>query len=315
MTENGQRIIKAVRTGLPKAKKTIFWLLKLIIPISLGVQLLKYIGLLSLISSWLNPAFQAVGLPGEASIAFVCSIFLPLYAPVAIMGTLSLTVREMTILTMMCLISHNTLVETAVQKKTGSSFWFIWCLRFSMSFVAAFIWNFMLPDTLGVTTVATTTQPVLETFPVLMQSWAIDTVRLSLKICLIVTGLMILQRLLEEFRVMDWLSKVFAPFMRVMGLSKDCSFLWFVANIIGLTYGSAILIEQIDDGKLAKADARMLNNHLAISHSLLEDTLVPATALGVPIVWITIPRLLLAIAVVWIIRLFQHLKGSKTVKK
>ncbi len=89
-----------------------------------------------------------------------------------------------------------------------------------------------------------------------------------------------------------------------MGLSKDSSFLWFVANIIGLTYGSAILIEQMENKRLSVADARMLNNHLAISHSLLEDSLL-FVAIGVPLFWVTVPRVLLAIAGVWVIRLLR----------
>jgi hypothetical protein len=299
-----QRIERSIRNGLPKAKRTIIWLLKLIIPISLAVQLLQYSGLLNYVSVILNPVFQAVGLPGASSIAFVCSIFLPLYAPIAIMGTMTLTIRQMTILAIMCLISHNTLVETAVQKRTGSSYWFIWTLRICMSFIAAFIWNKLLPEDMGSATVTAIAVTAEQTFGQVMLFWAIGTAKLSLKILLIVSGLMILQRLLEEFHIMDALAKLFAPLMRVMGLSKNCSFLWFVANIIGLTYGSAILIEQIEGQKLNRAEARMLNNHLAISHSLLEDTLI-FVAIGVPLFWVTVPRVGLAILVVWILRLLR----------
>jgi hypothetical protein len=173
-----------------------------------------------------------------------------------------------------------------------------------MSFIAAFIWNKLLPEDMGSATVTTIAETAEQTFGQVMLLWAIGTAKLSLKILLIVSGLMILQRLLEEFHIMDALAKLFAPLMRVMGLSKNCSFLWFVANIIGLTYGSAILIEQIEDQKLNRAEARMLNNHLAISHSLLEDTLI-FVAIGVPLFWVTVPRVGLAILVVWILRLLR----------
>lgn len=298
---NKKRILKAVKGGFPKAGRTIFWLLKLIIPISLAVRLLQFSGLLDYVSVVLNPLFQAVGLPGSSSIAFVCSIFLPLYAPIAIISSLGMSIRQMTILAIMCLISHNTLVESAVQKRTGSSYFFMLGLRIGMSFLAAFIWNVVLPQDMGsANTVAHL--PILEiTFSQVMTSWLVGTAELSVKIALIVTGLMIFQRLLEEFHIMDVISRICAPMMRFMGLSKNCSFLWFVANIVGLTYGSAILIEEVEAGKLSRPDARMLNNHLAISHSLLEDTLI-FVAIGVPILWITLPRVLLAIAAVWVIR-------------
>ena len=304
MSETSQRALSAVKSGFPKAGKTIFWLLKLILPISLGVQLLMYTGLLDYFASYLNPVFQAIGLPGSSAIAFVSSLFLPLYAPIAIITTLGLTIRETTILAIMCLISHNTLVESAVQKKTGSSFAFIWFLRIGMSFLAAFIWNLVLPEEMGQVLTISGTGVAEQSFIEMLKTWALGAGSLTLKVVIIVTALMILQRLLEEFKIMDALAKIFAPMMTVMGLSKNSSFLWFVANIIGLTYGSAILIEQVEAGKISRNEARMLNNHLAISHSLLEDTLI-FVAIGVPILWITFPRVLLAVIVVWSIRLLK----------
>jgi len=307
MIETSQRIMRAVKGGLPKARRTILWLLKLILPISLAVQLLMYSGLLDYFALILNPVFQAIGLPGASSIAFVCSIFLPLYGPIAIIGTMGLTVRQMSILAIMCLISHNTLVESAVQKRTGSSFAFIMVLRIGMSFLAAFLWNLILPEDMGGATTTALVKAAEQTFLQVLLVWAGGAASLSLKIILIVSGLMILQRLLEEFHIMDALARIFAPLMRFMGLSKDCSFLWFVANIIGLTYGSAILIEQVEAGKVGRGDARMLNNHLAISHSLLEDSLL-FIAIGVPVFWVTVPRLLLAIVVVWVIRIILTIR-------
>ncbi|HET9571513.1 MAG TPA: nucleoside recognition domain-containing protein [Bacteroidales bacterium] len=306
MNQTMQRLESAAKSGLPKAKRTILWLLKMILPISLAVRLLQYTGILQYISNLLNPVFQAVGLPGEASIAFVSSVFLPLYAPIAIASSLSLTIRQLTILGIMCLISHNTLVETAIQKKTGSNFAFIWILRISMSFVAAFIWNWVLPMDMGVAREMAVSVVGEQTFGTVLWIWAQGAVALSLKIAVIVTALMVLQHVLEEFHVMDMLSKTFAPIMRFMGLSKNSSFLWFVANIIGLTYGSAIIIEQVQEGKISPKDARLLNNHLAISHSLLEDTSL-WVVVGVPLFWVTVPRVALAILVVWSVKGFQKL--------
>jgi hypothetical protein len=306
MNQTNQRLWAATKSGLPKAKRTIIWLLKMILPISLAVRLLQYTGVLEYVSTLLNPIFQAVGLPGEASIAFVSSVFLPLYAPIAIASSLSLTIRQLTILGIMCLISHNTLVETAIQKKTGSNFAFIWLLRISMSFFAAFIWNWLLPHNLGVAAVLSVSTIAEQTIGTVLWIWAQGALALALKIAVIVTALMILQRILEEFHVMDLLSRTFAPVMQFMGLSRNSSFLWFVANIIGLTYGSAIIIEQVQEGKISTKDASMLNNHLAISHSLLEDTSL-WVVVGVPLFWVTVPRIALAILVVWSVRGFQRL--------
>lgn len=306
MNQTNQRLWAATKSGLPKAKRTILWLLKMILPISLAVRLLQYTGVLEHVSSLLNPIFQAVGLPGEASIAFVSSVFLPLYAPIAIASSLTLTIRQLTILGIMCLISHNTLVETAIQKKTGSNFAFIWLLRIGMSFVAAFVWNALLPEQMGMATISAINTLEVQTLGTVLWVWAQGALMLSVKIALIVTALMVLQRILEEFHVMDLLSRSFAPIMQVMGLSRNSSFLWLVANIIGLTYGSAIIIEQVQDGKISTKDVRNLNNHLAISHSLLEDTSL-WVVVGVPLFWVTVPRVALAIVVVWAVRGYEKL--------
>lgn len=301
-----KRVSNAVRESIPRSLHTIVWLLKLILPISLAVQLLQYSGLLEQISVILNPVFKAVGLPGSSSISFVCSIFLPLYAPIAIISTIGLNVRQMTILAMMCLISHNTFVESAVQKRTGSSYLFVLFLRISMSIVAAFLWNAFLPKHMGdivpVSVEHLRSQGILE----VILLWAEGAISLSIKMTLIVTGLMILQKILEEFNIMDSFAKSLSPFMRFMGLSESSSFLWLVAYVLGLTYGSAIMIDQVEEGKIRREDAKMLNNHLAISHSFLEDTLL-FVSIGAPLFWITVPRLLLAVVVVWIIKIFSSL--------
>jgi hypothetical protein len=48
-------------------------------------------------------------------------------------------------------------------------------------------------------------------------------------------------------------------------------------------------------------DADLFNHHAGICHSLLEDTTL-FLAVGIPFFWITLPRFLLALLVVWLER-------------
>jgi hypothetical protein len=100
--------------------------------------------------------------------------------------------------------------------------------------------------------------------------------------------------------------------MKLFGLPLQSSFMWLVANVVGLAWGSAILIEYVKSGKVNKYEANLLNHHIAVSHSLLEDTLL-FVAIGVNVLWITFPRLFLAIAVVWGVRLFFRKKAMPAV--
>ncbi len=295
-TKLGQRIWKATTSIVPTALKTGLWLIKITIPISLAVTLLNYFGVIAIIAQWLNPVFGLMGLPGEASLVFITSIFVNIYSAIAVIGQLSLTIREITILAVMCLIAHNLIVETAVQKKTGSKAWHMATLRFSWGVASGFLLNWLLPHSMGeAKNVAVQTN---SDFIPTMLAWAKSSSLLTLKIIVLVTLLMILQQLLKEFKVIEPLSKFFSPALKVFGLPQSTSFLWIVANTLGLAYGAAAMIEEVNSGTVSTDDADLLNFHIAISHSNLEDLLLFA-AIGAPIAWILFPRLLIATIAVW----------------
>ncbi|NDV83516.1 nucleoside recognition domain-containing protein [Bacteroides sp. 51] len=307
-----ERVFKCVREALPRSGKLSLWLLKIILPVSLLVRLLQYYGIIDYLAEYLHPLFNLVGLPGATAIVFITSIFLPLYAAIAVMTSLAMTMREATILAVMCLIAHNLIVECAVTKKTGSSFWGMVVLRISMAFVAALFLNNVLPvnDT-----------PFMQTAQVeqfnslgaVLVAWLYSSLTLIITILVIVTALMILQRLLSEFRLIDAISRPLRPLMRVFGLPDSSPFLWIVGNVIGLAYGGAIMADMVEEGNLTLKDANTVNHHLAISHSLLEDTLL-FVALGINF-WIIVgTRILFAMLVVWVRRFIIYIGRQKNEK-
>lgn len=309
MSNLSKRLLLCFKLALKKASKTVIWLLKIILPISLFVSFLQFFGVIDWLSLILSPLFAYLGLPGEAAIVFISSIFLALYAPIAIIATLPLGVREMTILALMCLISHNMIVETAVQRKTGSSPWIIFPLRLLMSIVSALLLNWLLPAQMGDVVGSVHAAIVYESIWQMLWAWCRMAFFLVLKMSAIVSGLMFLQAVLKEFKILDVIARLFAPFMKLMGLSRDSSFLWFVAQTVGLTYGSAVLLEELEEHDMPRQDVNLLNYHIAINHSLLEDTSL-FWSMGVPLFWITIPRFLLAVAFVWLVRAYRHLVPS-----
>lgn len=292
------RFWKCVRKAVPVAMKTSMWFLKIMLPVSLFVTLLSYFNILPYISSFAAPLFTLIGLPGDAALVFVTSIFTNIYTVIALFATLDFSVRESLIMATMCLISHNFIVETLVLQKTGSSARGMIFLRVAGSFVAAIVLNWILPEMGG--------QMMAETAVAMnlgdtLIHWLESSLMLCVKIVLMITGLMILQRVLEEFGVLKILSSMLSPLMRVFGLKPDVAFLWLVGNTVGLAYGSAIMLEYAKEGKLAHQEADLLNYHLAISHSQLEDPLL-FMVMGLPIGWLIFPRVVLAIIVVWIRR-------------
>lgn len=303
----GIKIRECIKKVLPVALRTSVWFLKIMLPVSFCVMLLSYFNILPYLSSFAAPVFTLLGLPGDAALVFVTSIFTNIYTVIALMSNMDFSVREGVILAMMCLISHNYLVETLVQKKTGSSAVAMVVLRFTCSFIAAFILNLLLPDmgsrlayqpavALGLT----------ET----LQNWLQNSLILSLKVVVIISVLMVVQRLLEEFGILKWLSSLLGPVMDVFGLPRPVAFLWLVGNTLGLAYGSAVLMDYAKQGRLTEKEADLLNFHLAVSHSQLEDPLLFAV-LGLPVLWLIIPRIVLAMIVVWMRRLWEVVNRKK----
>ncbi|MBU0928101.1 MAG: transporter [Spirochaetes bacterium] len=299
------RIRKSAAGGLASGARTALYLIRIMVPVSLAVALLKWSGVLSWGASFLAPAMGLLGLPGEAAVVLLSSALLNVYSAIAVIETLPLSTREITILAIMCLTAHNLIIETAVMRKSGSSAFKMVVLRIGWALALGYLFNLVLPAGRSAAIAAADSAVPAAAFWPSMAGWGLSTLRLIAKIVVLVVAIMIGQRLMEEFRVMDFLSRVTSPAMRVFGLSENASFLWIVINVVGYAYGAAIIMERVKDGKMKPQEADLFNHHAGLCHSLLEDTTM-FLAIGVSLFWITVPRLAAALAVVWFERARRH---------
>lgn len=118
-------------------------------------------------------------------------------------------------------------------------------------------------------------------FKELAVEWCYSTVSILVKMTLLIYSLAILQRILSEFGVIRWVSKFLKPLLLLFGLPARCSFLWIVANILGIAYGGAVMMEEVRAGKLSLRDIKLVNQHIGISHSNLEDLALVASIGGI----------------------------------
>ena len=298
------RLYKCFLRAIPRSLSICVWLLKVMLPISLAVRVLQYVGFIDWLAAILSPIFSIIGLSGDSAIVFLTSIFLPLYPTIAVMTTLTLTLREATILAVMCLVSHNLPVECSVAHKTGSPFGRIVAFRVAMSFLSASVLNWLMPQSdVSFSFLASATTEVTS-WGMLLVQWLSSSLTLTVTIVLIVTALMVLQRVLEEFGWMHRIAHMLSPLMRVFGLPTGCSLLWLTGNVVGMAYGAAIMIDEVEQGRLSRDEANLVNHHLGVSHSLLEDTML-FVAMGISFWWIFTTRLVLAIVAVWTMRLIR----------
>ena len=282
--------------ALPSTWKSASWLLKLMIPISLAVTLLQHYGVLEWIAGYLHPVFVHLGLPGASAVAFISGASAGTYAGIAAMMSMPLTMRQATILAMMIALCHALPMECAVNRKTGSSFWEMAVLRIVMAFVCAFLLNLILPEAaesyiyLGAAADSTIGE--------VMATWVVSQLKMSLMVFLIIYVLMIIQRLIEAYSLLRPLSEFFAPMMRVFGLPRQSAYMWLVGNVLGISYGSAVMLELEEKGIISRDDANDVNFHLIMNHSLLEDTIVFG-ATGISALLLVATRVSFAIVLVW----------------
>jgi hypothetical protein len=214
----------------------------------------------------------------------------------------------MTILSAMVLCAHNMIVETAVQKKTGTPAVRIVIYRTLSSVMVGLALNLVIPAESAQLGSQLVEQEQLLFWPMLKE-WIVSTAGLVVKMVAIIFSLNILQRILSEFGVINWISRFLKPLLLMFGLPPQSSFLWIIANVVGLAYGAAAMIDEASTGKLSQNDVDLTNYHICISHSNLEDVFLLAS---VGAVWwiLIISRWIMSIILVWGYRFEQWIRNK-----
>jgi len=133
-----------IKRGLQKGLNTFLTLIKIMIPVYAVVTILKYTPAIEVISKWMTPLMGYLGLPGEAIMALISGYFLNIYAALAVITSLDLSPRAVTILGTMLGLSHSLLIETAIIKQLKIKTTLLVVLRISLSLIAGFLLNILL---------------------------------------------------------------------------------------------------------------------------------------------------------------------------
>jgi Fe2+ transport system protein B len=295
--------------GLKTGWHSFVWMCEIIIPVSFLVTLLQWSGWLDKINFVLNPLMSFLNLPPEAALPIITGILINIYAVIAVVTVLPFTVAQMTLIAIFTLICHNLIMEGIVQYRSGINIVKATLTRIVAAVLTVFVVSQFFGDTSQSTVMSSallTHTPPLE----ILKTWAIDTAILLSKVFGIIMFIMIL---LEISRALGWIDrvlKVFKPIMRVLGLA-DRTAIMFVAGIVfGLLYGGAIIVEEGKKGTLAREEVEYLHISLGINHAMIEDPALFAV-LGVNILWLWIPRLIMAIIAVQAYRGINHLRKTR----
>ncbi len=226
-----------------------------------------------------------------------------IYAMVAAMVVISPSPVEVTVLSAMALVAHNLIVECAVQHRAGTPWYWVLAVRLLGSILLgiAVAWSLAglaalhLPVLwLRVVSSPQTAVPPSAGFRGFILLWLRDSGTLILKVAVIVTAMMIVTEWIRSRGILARLERGCRPALRFFGLADSVAYLWLTAQILGVAYGSGLIIEEMRDNHGYEPRAvRDLHTSIGISHSLFEDTIL-LVALGASLFWIIVPRLLLA---------------------
>lgn len=126
-------------SGMKISKKIVIFTF----PFYICVDILKQLNLLDKIGTVFSPLMKLIGLPGEASIAVISGMTLNLYAAIAAMAPLDLSLKQVTLMGLFLGIAHNLIIETAVLSRTGVTAISVLMTRVLMAFVSTFLVNIL----------------------------------------------------------------------------------------------------------------------------------------------------------------------------
>lgn len=311
MKQTETAITDAVLSGVKRGWSGFIWMLKILVPISFLTTLLVYSGWIGKMDFLLEPCMQILGLPPHAALPLVAGLLTGIYGGIAAMAPLALSINEMTLIAVFLLISHNLIQESYVQGKTGLNPVAAAVVRLIASVTTVFFLARILPENaapLAAANAAASQAP--GPFLATMTAWGAATFFLCLKILVIIMALMILLEVMKHLDLINRLVDLIWPLLKVMGLSRGVGFLWLTAGIFGLTYGAAVLMEEVRGNSFDEEELNRLQFSMGINHAMVED---PALflPLGISPLWLWLPRMVAAALASHLVGAWYRFSGSK----
>jgi hypothetical protein len=307
------RLAAGVAAGSRKGWHGFIWMLKILVPISLGTALLAYSGVLQQLDFLLEPLMGILGLPAMAALPLVAGLLTGIYGGIATMTVLPFTAAHLTLIAIFLLISHNIVQEAIIQGKSGLHPLKATAFRLFVSCVTVMLVSrFVATDAAAIVSQAHVMAPSVA-FGEMITDWCLETFFLTVKIFLIIMPLMILLEEMKQFNLIYHLVKLMGPLLKVMGVDRKVGMLWLTAAIFGLSYGAAVIVEEAREGHFSAEELARLQLSIGVNHSMVED---PALflPLGLSPFWLWVPRLVAAILAVHLYSLWQHVLRRRRLK-
>jgi hypothetical protein len=298
-----RKLFLEFKRTIKEASHTMWFLLKIMIPISIIVKLLGTFGVIEIIGNIFSPIMSVMGLPGEFGLVWTTAMITNIYGGLTVFFSFALqntyTVAQVTVLGTMILVAHTLPIELRIVQKAGVRLW----IMFSLRFFGAFILGWMLHGTYSLFNIHQNPAIVLwtpESPDSSLITWLILEVRNYLIVFIIIFGLLLLMKLLKELGIIKILNRLLEPALRTLGLSKEAAPIAIIGTALGISYGGALIVDEAKSSRLTKKDTLLSLSMMGLSHSLIEDTLLMIT-IGAAISGILFGRFVFTLLIIFLI--------------
>lgn len=273
-------------------------LFRVMIPTIIVVKIAQELGFDALLITLFSPVMSVMGLPDAAAIVLVTTLLTNPYAGLIVAASLpelgALTIGQSSIIALFMLFTHGLPLEAMVSSKVGVRLWFVVFVRLLAGFGSGILLGYLFQATGWYQAAALINLPQMVALDPSLSQWVKGQIMGLFVIQLVIIVLIAALEVLRIIGVERLMTLVLGPILRVMGIGERASTIAIVGVGLGLSFGSGVLMKDVQTGTISKKDVFGVLCFINLKHSLFEDTAV-VMLLGPSLFIIVIIRLALAV--------------------
>jgi hypothetical protein len=308
MTKDDMKIVAMIKGWFSQSMNTCIKIFKIMIPISILIQILQEFGLIVYIGDALAPMMNVMGLPGEMGLVWASAMIGNIYAGIITYFSVGvdLTVAQITVLSTAILIAHTLPIELAITQKAGAKAGTVFIFRFLLAFIAGVIlfqlyrlFNIYQNIPTGIEKI------VMSTEKATWGGWALGELKNYFIVFCYITGLIIIIDILKRVGFIDVINRWFYPILRFLGIGKEVIPITVIGMTLGLAYGGGLIINEVKQTKLEKRNVLYALMLMSLLHSVIEDSLI-MIAIGAKVSGVLIFRFIFTLFIMYFFVKITH---------
>ena len=294
-----RRFGSELRSDIWQVSTTLF---KLMVPTIIVVKILEELGAVDYLAIFLGPVMAWVGLPESMGLVWATTILTNIYAGMLVFfyvqQTEVLSVAQVTVLSVLLLLAHGLPVEARIAQQAGVRLRVTLLLRLGGGLLLGWILHQLYTH---MNWLQETNQLVWQ--PQIPEAglwaWGVSQAKSLLMIQVIIIVLLTCLKVLKLLGIERLIGFLLRPILRFLGIGKEATTITIVGVTLGLSFGGGLLIKEARAGHVPQQDIFASMCLLALSHSMIEDTLL-VMVLGADLSGVLWARLIFTVVLIGI---------------